>query len=64
MLALLARTAAECTTLRGEPELELDRAQVGNALFLQLLVGMKGERTGVNAPLMGLLSSAQGRLPR
>jgi hypothetical protein len=61
MLALLARTAAEfdkqlCTTLPGEPERERYRAQVGNALFLQLLVGMKGERTGVNAALMGLIA--------
>jgi hypothetical protein len=61
MLALLARTAAEFdkqlrTTLPGEPERERYRAQVGNALFLQLLVGMKGERTGVNAVLMGLIA--------
>ena len=61
MLALLARTAAEFdkqlrTTLRGEPERERYRAQVGNALFAQLLVGMKGERTGVNALLMGLIA--------
>jgi uncharacterized protein YjbI with pentapeptide repeats len=61
MLALLARTAAEFdkllrTTLPGEPERERYRAQVGNALFLQLLVGMKGERSGVNALLMGLIA--------
>jgi uncharacterized protein YjbI with pentapeptide repeats len=61
MLALLARTAAEFdkqlrTTLPGEPERERYRAQIGNALFLQLLVGMKGERTGVNALLMGLIA--------
>ena len=61
MLALLARTAAEFdkqlrTTLPGEPERERYRAQVGNALFLQLLVGMKGERTGANALLMGLIA--------
>jgi uncharacterized protein YjbI with pentapeptide repeats len=61
MLALLARTAAEFdkqlrTTLPGEPERERYRAQVGNALFLQLLVGMKGERMGVNALLMGLIA--------
>jgi uncharacterized protein YjbI with pentapeptide repeats len=61
MLALLARTAAEFdkqlrTTLPGEPEQERYRAQIGNALFLQLLVGMKGERTGVNALLMGLIA--------
>jgi len=61
MLALLARTAAEfdkqlCTNLPGEPERERYRAQVGNALFLQLLVGMKGERAGVNALLLGLIA--------
>ncbi len=66
MLALLARTAAEFdkqlrTTLPGKPEQERYRAQVGNALFLQLLVGMEGERTegertGVNALLMGLIA--------
>jgi uncharacterized protein YjbI with pentapeptide repeats len=61
MLVLLARTGAEFdkllrTTLPGEPERERYRAQVGNALFLQLLVGMKGERTGVNALLMGLIA--------
>jgi uncharacterized protein YjbI with pentapeptide repeats len=61
MLALLARTAAEFdkqlrTTLPDEPERERYRARIGNALFLQLLVGMKGERTGVNALLMGLIA--------
>jgi hypothetical protein len=61
MLALLARTAAEFdkqlrTTIAGELERERYRAQVGNALFLQLLVGMKGERTGMNALLMGLIA--------
>jgi uncharacterized protein YjbI with pentapeptide repeats len=61
MLALLARTAAEFdkqlrTTLPGEPERERYRAQIGNSLFLQLLVGMKGERIGVNAFLMGLIA--------
>ena len=61
MLALLARTAAEFdkqlrTTLPGEPERERYRAQVGNALFLQLLVGMKGERAGLNALLMSLIA--------
>jgi uncharacterized protein YjbI with pentapeptide repeats len=61
MLALLARTAAEFdkqlrTTIAGEPEQERYRAQIGNALFLQLLVGMKGERAGVNAFLMGLIA--------
>jgi uncharacterized protein YjbI with pentapeptide repeats len=61
MLALLARTAAEFdkqlrTTLLGEPERERYRAQVGNALFLQLLVGMKGERWGFNAFLLGSIA--------
>ena len=61
MLALLARTAAEFdkqlrTTLPDEPERERYRAQIGNALFLQLFVGMRGERTGVNAFLMSLIA--------
>ena len=61
MLALLARTAAEFdkqlrTTMPDETDRERYRAQVGNALFLQLLVGMKGERIGVNAALMGLIA--------
>jgi Pentapeptide repeats (8 copies) len=61
MLALLARTAAEFdkqlrTTLKDEADRERYRAQVGNALFLQLLVGMKGERSGVNAFLLGLIA--------
>ena len=61
MLALLARTAAEFdkqlrTTLPGKAEQERYRAQVGNALFLQLLVGMEGERWGFNAFLLGLIA--------
>ena len=61
MLALLARTAAEFdkqlrTTLPDEAERECYRARVENALFLQLLVGMKGERSGVNAFLLGLIA--------
>ncbi len=61
MLALLARTAAEFdkqlrTTLATEAEHERYRARVENALFLQLLVGMKGERTGVNAFLLGVIA--------
>jgi hypothetical protein len=61
VLALLARTAAEFdkqlrTAMPGEPERERYRAQVGNALFLQLLIGMKGERTGVYAVLLGLIA--------
>jgi hypothetical protein len=61
MLALLARTAAEFdkelrTTLPDETDRERYRARVENALFLQLLVGMKGERSGVNAVLLGLIA--------
>jgi uncharacterized protein YjbI with pentapeptide repeats len=61
MLALLACTAAEFdkllrTTLADEADRERYRARVGNALFLQLLVGMKGERSGVNAVLLGLIA--------
>jgi hypothetical protein len=58
MLVLLARTAAPLdrqlrTTLPNEADQELYRARVENALFLQLLVGMKSERAGVNAALLG-----------
>jgi len=61
MLALLARTAAEFDkqlrmTLRNEAERERYRARVENALFLQLLVGMKGERSGANGFLLGLIA--------
>ena len=61
MLALLARTAAEFdkqlrTALPDEADRERYRARVENALFLQVLVGMKGERTGVNAILLGLIA--------
>jgi uncharacterized protein YjbI with pentapeptide repeats len=61
MLALLARTAAEFdkqlrTTIADDGDRERYRAQIGNALFLQLLVGMKGERTGMNAFLLGLIA--------
>ena len=61
MLALLARTAAEFdkrlrTTIPDEVDRERYRAKVDNALFLQLLVGMKGERSGVNAILLGLIA--------
>ena len=60
MLALLARTAAEFdkqlrTTIPDEADRERYRARIDNALFLQLLVGMKGERSGVNAFLLGLI---------
>lgn len=61
MLVLLARTAAEFdkrlrTTILDEADRERYRAKVDNALFLQLLVGMKGERSGVNAFLLGLIA--------
>jgi uncharacterized protein YjbI with pentapeptide repeats len=61
MLLLLARTAAEFdkllrTTHTDEADRERYRAKVDNALFLQLLVGMKGERSGVNAFLLGLIA--------
>ena len=61
MLALLARTAAEFdkqlrTTRTNEADCERYRARVENALFLQVLVGMKGERTGINALLLGLIA--------
>jgi uncharacterized protein YjbI with pentapeptide repeats len=61
MLALLARTAAEFdkhlrTTLPDDAQQERYRARIGNALFLQLFVGMKGERAGLNALLMGLIA--------
>jgi hypothetical protein len=61
MLVLLARTAAEFdkllrTTLTEEADRERYRARVENALFLQLLVGMKGERSGLNALLLGLIA--------
>jgi uncharacterized protein YjbI with pentapeptide repeats len=61
MLALLAGTAAEFdkqlrTTLPDEADRERYRARVENALFLQLLVGMKGERSGANAFLLGLIA--------
>jgi hypothetical protein len=61
MLVLLARTAASLdrqlwTTLPNEADQELYRARVENAVFLQLLVGMKSERAGVNAALLGLIA--------
>ena len=61
MLALLARTAAEFdkqlrTTIADEAERERYRARVENALFLQLLVGMKGERSGFNAFLLAVIA--------
>jgi hypothetical protein len=61
MLALLARTAAEFDkqlrmAVPDEGDCERYRARVENALFLQLLVGMKGERTGWNGFLLGLIA--------
>ena len=44
------------TTIPDEADRERYRAKVDNALFLQLLVGMKGERSGVNAFLLGLIA--------
>ncbi len=61
MLVLLARTAAAFdkqlrTTLPGEADQERYRAKVENALFLQLLVGMKDERAGVNRLLLASIA--------
>jgi hypothetical protein len=61
ILALLSRTGAEFdkqlrTTLPNETDRECYRARVDNALFVQLLVGMKSERSGVNAFLLGLIA--------
>jgi uncharacterized protein YjbI with pentapeptide repeats len=61
MLQLLARTAAPfetqlLATLPIEADRELYRARVENALFLQLLIGMKDERAGVNSLLLALIA--------
>lgn len=61
MLVLLARTAAPFerelrATLPHEADRELYRARVENALFLQLLVGMRAERSGANGRLLGLIA--------
>jgi uncharacterized protein YjbI with pentapeptide repeats len=61
MLVLLTRTAAEFdeqlrSTIRDETERERYRARVENALFLQLFIGMKGERSGVNALLLATIA--------
>jgi hypothetical protein len=58
MLALLARTAAEFedelrNRLQDENAQERYRARVENALFLQMLVGMKGDRGGFTGFLLG-----------
>jgi uncharacterized protein YjbI with pentapeptide repeats len=61
MLVLLARTAAEFgdqlrTTLPDETERERYRARVDNSLFLQLLIGMKPERVGLNGWLLATIA--------
>ncbi len=61
MLVLLARTAAPFeqqlrVTLSVEADRERYRAKVENALFLQMLIGMRSERAGLNAWLLGLIA--------
>jgi hypothetical protein len=61
MLALLARTAAPFerelrATLPNEADQEHYRARVGNALFLQLLIGMREERAGFNSLLLASIA--------
>ena len=61
MLVLLARTAATFEeqlriTLPIESDREQFRARVENALFLQMLVGMKQERAGFNGFLLSLIA--------
>jgi hypothetical protein len=61
MLVLLGRTAQPFerqlrTTLPDEADQELYRARVENALFLQTLVGMRGERTGFNGFLLASIA--------
>ena len=61
MLMLLARTAASFeqqlrTTLPGDAKQEKYRARADNALFLQLLIGMKEERAGVNSYLLAAIA--------
>jgi hypothetical protein len=61
MLVLLAHTAAPFEhelwqKLPNEDEQELYWARIENALFLQLLVGMKSERVGINARLLGAIA--------
>ena len=63
MLVLLARTAAEFEddlrkTLPIEADQERYRARVENALFLQLVVGMKDERSGRNTLLLASIAIA------
>ena len=61
MLLLLARTAAPFerelrATLPFEADKEHYRAQVENALFLQLLIGMREERAGFNSLLLSSIA--------
>jgi uncharacterized protein YjbI with pentapeptide repeats len=61
MLLLLARTAASFEgelrkTLPNQTKQEEYRARVGNAPFLQLLIGMKDERIGFNSSLLGIIA--------
>ena len=61
MLVLLGRTAQPFerqlrTTLPDEADRELYRARVENTLFLQTLVGMRGERTGFNGLLLASIA--------
>jgi uncharacterized protein YjbI with pentapeptide repeats len=61
MLVLLARTAAVFdkqlrTTIADDAERERYRARVENAFFLQVLVGMKNERLGMNALLLATIA--------
>jgi uncharacterized protein YjbI with pentapeptide repeats len=61
MLLLLARTSAEFEdelrkTLTDAATQERYRARIENALFLQLLVGMKDERVGLNSLLLGAIA--------
>ena len=61
MLVLLARTAAVFEdqlrkTIADDGNRERYRARVENALFLQLLVGMRGERSGFNGLLLGAIA--------
>ena len=61
MLVLLGRTAEPFerqlrTTLPHKADQELYRARVENTLFLQTLVGMRGERAGFNGILLKLIA--------
>ena len=61
MLLLLARTTAPFekqlnVTLPREGGQERYRARVENALFLQILIGMKPERAGFNGVLLGMIA--------